>query len=307
MIYINQKQAKILKNDKDRTLFVAQVALITLIISIIFLSLYTIITYPENQQSSFNYVTEMLHHTTWPTLLALASIGTLFYLLSVLRLFGQKQMASYLFLPLYRTSIIFTVVGSLYLFDEQITGITFIAFTTAFAVSSFFLVNKQGRRKNKYSKGIFIALTCALLSSATQLLSAFLLKAEKVDFNLSLNIGNDLNQIDPIVLVIGSNLINLIICLSIILLRYRETLRSLFHFHHASYSSGIYNFVAFFSLSAYLAESSGRLSVIYSISALSIVLPTLIMQLRGEEAKASKRQIIAYLASLCAILLLTTS
>ncbi|MDQ7015603.1 MAG: hypothetical protein Q9N68_04410 [Gammaproteobacteria bacterium] len=307
MLYINQKQAKNLQNDQNRLVFVAKVSLITLLIAFFSLLTYIIIDYPNNKQSSLDYLYESISTTTWQSFALLILIGALFSLLSSLRLFGQKQLASYLFFPIYRISIILTIVAGITVFKEEISWIILFFLSIVFFITLFFLAKPKKREHKNHKKGLFIALLCAILASTTQILSAILLKSDQVLFNFNLGEGSQLteniSQISPILMVIGSNLINLIICSSLLFIRYSKTaLLTIFQFDHPSRASGVYNFIAFFTLNAYL--TTGDLSTIYPISALSIILPTLIMQLRGEEKPPSKRQILFYFASLIAILIL---
>jgi len=297
MLYINQKQSKLIKQRSDRTLFVAQVSFITLLISLIVITAHSIIYAPLLKGQSSTDILKQLLQFNLPTLGLILLVGAMFNILSIARLSSQAKLPSYIFFPIYRSSIIAAVLFGYFIGGEEISPLKIIVCIIIFSSVSFFWFDTDKNKRNytNLRTGIVIAILCAVLASATQLVSKILLSENFLS-------TPSIQQVDAISLVIGSNTINLLVC--IILISRSKTFSVLHILQVSRYSSysGIMNFIAFLTLNLFLVK--GEMSIIYPVSALSIILPSIIMQLKGEESRPTIRQILVYISSLISIILL---
>lgn len=294
MLYVNQRKSVVVTTGIDRVIFVGQVTIVTLVSTFLTVTIFVIL-YPQNIEiNSAERVISVLVGYNSLTLCLLFLVGGMFYVLSVLRLKSQNILPTYVFLPIYKSSIVIAVIAGYIYFDEKNGIVNLLASALALFVIFEFWRDKNNQNTSKYSGGVLLAFVCALLASLTQLVSKVLLSGGETLVPI--------DQVSPFSLVLGSNLFNLVICLLTIMYLNRKRLVEIFMLKGMSIYSGILNFITFLTLNMYLVH--GDLSVAYPVSALSILLPTLIMQIKNEEKRPRKKQMVLYLMSLCIIIVL---
>jgi drug/metabolite transporter (DMT)-like permease len=222
-----------------------------------------------------------------------AGIGFFYFLVSKLRYKSLGLLPSFVYEPLARLHVFIVVPISIIFLEDHATTRELIAI--GLALSAILLIGVVNRSDGSSSggvigKGLILIFIAGIFAAGLQLLAKVLMTPD---------IGI---QIPVLVYILGSNTVTTLIGgLSHLPNRPRKANRMALAY---GFGAGVCNTVALGSLLFFLID--GKASRIYSIGALSMLIPVAINLMGNYERKPRRAEIFALFCALAAVVLQTT-